>query len=134
MFLKDYKKSNSHKHPILQVIFDEENNMILLVAPDKSKKIYSTNYGRIGQQLEEIGRLIQRKRWPHFMCDLPWTHIIPDSDIIQHQHSSYSFTCKCNPKIDTVKRMVLHECMDPGVEKFSNSPMALNPGWKIIEP
>jgi hypothetical protein len=122
------------KYPILQVIYDEESNNLLLVVPPGSEGLYRKQYGRIGQKITEIGNLIQRQRWPHFMCDIPWTHVMPVNDVVEHTHSSSSFECQCNPMVDTVKRIVLHEAMNPSIEKFNNSPLAINPEWKTVEP
>ena len=120
--------------PILQVVYDKEDDNLMLSIPPESEPVYRKQYGRIGQKLQEIAQLVQRQKWPHFMCDVPWSHVVPKNDIVEHVTSYKDFKCICNPMVDTVRRMVLHTAMDPNVTKFNNSPLAINLEWTVIEP
>jgi len=120
--------------PILQIYFDESDNNLILKVPPESEDIYRKYYGKIGQKIQEIAQLIQRQRWPHFMCEVPWSHVVPKYDIVEHETSYKTYACKCNPLVDTVKRVVLHTAMDPNISTFQNSPLAINLEWRVIEP
>ena len=39
-----------------------------------------------------------------------WTHVVPVNDLIEHQTDSTE--CPCNPKYDSIHKLVIHDAMD----------------------
>ena len=102
------------------VIHDDE---LLLRVPESTKPFWRKNYGRIGQLLSQIGLLVQRKQWPHFMIseDYSWTHIYPKGDVFEHVINN-KHLCSCSPRVDVVNKIIIHMPLDPSIGDHVKNP------------
>lgn len=121
--------SYDDKHVILIIKFRPDEEELLLHIPEESIPVWKKRYGRIGQLFSEMGKLIQRKRWPHFMQEqgIIWTHIYPVSDVIEHAIDNNSL-CKCAPRVDVVNKKITHYPMDPGISEYFQG----NGEWNVV--
>jgi len=100
--------------PLMTIVYDDQTREYMFRCPDfdSTKEHYRTRYGAIGQQLSELAGLICRRRYPHFMVEDPWIHVVPADDIIPHEHGPHVFECPCSPRVDCKHRIVKHTAMD----------------------
>jgi hypothetical protein len=68
---------------LLAICYDDETDELLFKINEPAVGIYKRRYGMIGQAMERLGQHIQRREWPHFLCERRFTHIIPKNDIIK---------------------------------------------------
>lgn len=100
--------------PIMSVAYNETTREYMFRAPSfpRSVEHYRARYGAIGQQISEIGDLIQRRKYPHFMVEQPWIHVVPVDDIVPHTHGPHEFECSCGPTVDCKHGVVVHTALD----------------------
>lgn len=105
---------NKNLIPIMSVVYDEQTREYAFAVPqfDRSIEHYKRQYGAVGQRIAEIGTLIQRKEYPHFMREAPWIHVVPENDIIPHNHGPHIFECSCGPTVDCKHGVVVHSALD----------------------
>ena len=102
---------------ILEVSISESGEVVYNV-PLTSILFWKQKYGRIGQLLNELSGLIQRRQFPHFMqyADMPVMHIYPKTDIFKHVISKIEM-CPCNPRVDIINHIIIHNPMDPSISE-----------------
>ena len=112
---------------LLAICYDDETDELLFKINEPAVGIYKRRYGMIGQAMERLGQHIQRREWPHFLCERNFIHIIPKDDIIKHDVSGYK--CSCCPRVNVSSFEIIHIAMDPGIPKFSDNPEY----WNVLK-
>jgi len=114
--------------PLIAMLLNTDTGIIEIRIPPLSKEIYQQSYDLIGKHVEEIGKLIQQKKYPYFLNTGNYTHIVPRNDVITHITQSGNCECQCNPQVDVVKKTVYHISMDPSIPQYDiRRP---NPLWE----
>ena len=116
--------------PILNVVFEPSTGQYLYRVPNLADTIthYRTKYDSVGQHLSELGGMVQRQQFPHFMNTAGWMHIIPRDDIIAHKYGAAEFECQCAPQVDCLNRVVCHHALDGRGEYGINDP-----SWEVVD-